>query len=78
MLLQQSNISVIQTNNLLHSPRTNLDDQFNRIDAIGIPFSLVLDGESLRMGFVRLRNRDTTLLETIHICQLTDYLAKIF
>lgn len=78
MLLEQSNITVMQTNDLLFSQRINLSEQFAKIDAIGIPYSLVLNADSLRTGFMKLRNRDTTLFETIHICHLTDYLPKIF
>lgn len=78
MLLEQSNITVMQTNDLLFSQRVNLDDKFAKIDAIGVPYSLVLDAESLRTGLMKLRNRDTTLFETIHICHLIEYLPKIF
>lgn len=55
-----------------------LDQKQSEMDAIGVPYSLVIDAESLKTGFMKLRNRDTTLSETIHISYLNDYLPQIF
>lgn len=48
------------------------------LDRIGVPYVLLLNGESLRRGFMELRNRDTTLCETIHISDVPGYLVDIF
>lgn len=78
MLLQECNIEVLHSEDILFPQKTNIDDEFNKIDSIGIPYSLILDVESLNTGLMKLRNRDTTLSETIHISFLTEYLSKIF
>lgn len=78
MLLQRSNISILDANNCHFVENTALQQKFIEIDAIGIPYGIWLDSDSLKTGFMKLRNRDTTLSETIHISHLTGYLPKIF
>lgn len=78
MLLERSQISVLNLDDCQLSDSTALDQKHREMDAIGVPYSLVIDSESLRTGFMKLRNRDTTLSETIHISYLKDYLPQIF
>lgn len=78
MLLQRSNISLLNANDCHFVENEALQRKLAEMDAIGIPYAIVLDAESLKTGFMKLRNRDTTLSETIHISSLTEYLPKIF
>lgn len=78
MLLQRSHIIVLNLDDCQFSSRSTLNQKHNEMDAIGVPYSLTLDSDSLKTGFLKLRNRDTTLSETIHISYLNDYLPQIF
>lgn len=78
MLLERSNISVFNLDDFQFSDISALDQKHGEMDAIGVPYSLVVDAESIQTGFLKLRNRDTTLYETIHITYLKDYLPQIF
>lgn len=78
MLLNRSKITTFDLVNHSFNNKSVLDSKFNETDAIGIPYGLILDEISLQNGFMKLRSRDTTLSETIHISQLNDYVSKIF
>lgn len=78
MLLQRSNISLLGANDCYFIDDVPLQQKFTEMDAIGVPYGILLDSDSLKMGFMKLRNRDTSLSETIHISYLTEYLSKIF
>lgn len=78
ILLERSNISVFKLDEFQFDDTSNLDQKHSEMDAIGVPYSLVVDDKSLKTGFLKLRNRDTTLSETIHITYLNDYLPQIF
>lgn len=56
----------------------DLESKYLHDDSIGVPYGILLEPDSLVTGFFKLRNRDTTLLETVHISQLESYLLKIF
>ncbi|XP_037920949.1 DNA polymerase subunit gamma-2, mitochondrial isoform X2 [Hermetia illucens] len=66
----------------LQKCRTNSDQilvrELKDMDQVGIPYSIILENESLRTGVMKLRSRDTGLSETIHITDVPDYLLKIF
>ncbi|KAG5684598.1 hypothetical protein PVAND_013823 [Polypedilum vanderplanki] len=47
-------------------------------DKMGIPYNILIDERSLDEGFLKLRNRNTTLSEKIHLSDVTNYLIKIF
>lgn len=56
----------------------NSDEQsFRYVDQIGVPYSLVLDDRTFDSGLLELRNRSTTLCETIHLSDIPTYLVKI-
>lgn len=78
MLLNRSKITTFHLVDHSFDDQSALDSKFNETDAIGIPYGLILDEISLQNGFMKLRNRDTTLSETIHISQLNHYVPKIF
>lgn len=55
-----------------------IEEQLKCYDEIGIPYNILLDEKALKDGLFQLRNRNTTLSETIHLSDVTDYLVKIF
>lgn len=78
MLLTKHNVSIFNSNVSIFSIESDLERKYNEMDAIGIPYGLILDEKSLQNGVIKLRCRDTTLCETIHISYLPHYLLKIF
>lgn len=40
---------------------------FDRLDKMGIPYSILISEDTARSGIVKIRNRDTTLLQEINI-----------
>ncbi|XP_055322683.1 DNA polymerase subunit gamma-2, mitochondrial [Sitodiplosis mosellana] len=78
LLLEQSHISILNSDGCQLSDKSALEQKCNEMDAIGVPYGIILDEDSLKTGFMKLRNRDTTLAETIHISYLKDYLPQIF
>lgn len=61
----------------VHS-KAGVGEQFAKFDKIGIPYAIVLDEKALESGLFKLRSRNTTLSETIHLSDVTNYLIKIF
>lgn len=63
-------------------PRTydemELIKQCSIYDHIGVPYNILIDDVSLNEGFLKLRNRNTTLSEKIHLSDVPNYLIKIF
>lgn len=78
MLLERSNISILNSDGCQLTDSSALNQKYLEMDAIGVPYGIILDENSLETGFMKLRNRDTTLAETIHISYLKDYLPQIF
>lgn len=78
MLLKRSNISVLSSLERHCSHLTDLESKYTEMDAIGVPYGIILDTNSLKTGLIKLRNRDTTIAETMHISYIQDYLPKIF
>lgn len=54
-----------------------LDELILVKDRIGIPFDIIVDGEALNCGLMKLRNRDTNISEIVHISSLSGYLIKM-
>lgn len=50
--------------------------RYRRADAIGTPFCITIDDETLNNNTVTIRNRDTMQQETINIKDLEDYIVK--
>lgn len=71
-ILRKEGIKIVD----LNGTRVSLEDQFNRHDEMGIPFSVVVSDEMIETGTVRVRNRDTTILETMAMWKLPVHLSK--
>lgn len=56
----------------------NCEKQLMSLDQIGIPYVIILDDKALENGLFKLRNRNTTLSEIIHLSNIPNYLIKIF
>lgn len=54
-----------------------LNENLSNVDQMGIPYSLVLGRDSLETGLIKLRSRNTTLSEVIHISDIPGYIEKI-
>ena len=54
----------------------NIGKRYRRNDAIGTPFCVTIDDESIDNNTVTVRNRDTMEQVTINITELKDYLDK--
>ena len=52
----------------------NIGKRYRRADAIGTPFCVTIDDESLNKGLVTIRDRDTMEQETIRIDEIVDYI----
>lgn len=46
---------------------------FNTFDRIGVLDTIILNDESLTNGLMKLRNRDTTITEAIHLSDVPGY-----
>lgn len=77
-LLRRSNISTLNAPKCFVTSEEALNISFQEMDSIGVPYGIVLDESSLKNGLIKLRNRDTTISETIHLSDVPDYLLKIF
>ena len=50
--------------------------RYRRADAIGTPYAITIDDETINNSTVTIRDRDTMLQETVKIEDLKDYLRK--
>lgn len=72
------NIEILNASKTKILNKDELKVQFDQLDMVGIPYAIVLDDKALEHGLMQLRNRNTTLYETIHLSDVTNYLIKIF
>ncbi|XP_058174875.1 DNA polymerase subunit gamma-2, mitochondrial [Anopheles ziemanni] len=79
IVLRKAQISVLNCALEQHgkTPESSYQRRIAHLDVIGVPYTIVLNNESLKTGLMQLRSRDTTLCETIHISDLPEYLIKI-
>uniref|UniRef100_A0A1A9WXC8 Anticodon-binding domain-containing protein n=1 Tax=Glossina brevipalpis TaxID=37001 RepID=A0A1A9WXC8_9MUSC len=61
-----------------HSNYISLVEELSCTDCLGIPYAILVEKDSLKTGLLKLRNRDSSLSETIHISDIKAYLFKIF
>jgi len=54
----------------------SIGKRYRRCDAIGTPFAITIDDESLENSTVTIRDRDTMQQETIKIDELVDYINE--
>ncbi|XP_037045012.1 DNA polymerase subunit gamma-2, mitochondrial [Bradysia coprophila] len=77
-MLRRANISTLNAPKCFVTGTDALNEALREMDNIGVPYGLLLDEVSLKNGLIQLRNRDTTISETIHLSDVPDYLLKIF
>ncbi|XP_077299307.1 DNA polymerase subunit gamma-2, mitochondrial [Arctopsyche grandis] len=56
----------------------NIEQQLQRNDEWGIPYTVLINDNSLKNGIVSLRCRNTTLKEDLHITDLVPYISQVF
>jgi len=76
-VLQDAGLRLCAQANILKTDK-NASFSSKLFDRIGIPYSLIIEDETLKSGLLKLRNRDTSLEETIHITDIPNYLLNIF
>lgn len=54
-----------------------LEENILHADRMGIPHSLILGGDSLETGLIKLRSRNTTLSEVVHISDIPSYVERV-
>lgn len=69
--LRAAGIDVFQARDTLSA-----DEQFQRNDMMGIPYTVILTEDTLESGVLQLRNKDTSLMEKIHLIQLREIILK--
>lgn len=77
-LLRRANISTLNAPKCFVTGADALNGAVQEMDNIGVPYGIMLDENSLKSGLIKLRNRDTTISETIHLSDIPNYLLKIF
>lgn len=70
--IHQSNILSLDVS----SNSDSLENQFIRNDELGIPFSVVIDEDTIDMASIGVRHRDSTLKEKIHITEIKDFIQR--
>ncbi|WP_412031369.1 glycine--tRNA ligase [Metamycoplasma buccale] len=61
---------------LIYDETGSIGKRYRRQDAIGTPFAITIDFESLENNTVTIRNRDSMIQERININEITLYLNK--
>ncbi|CAH1116035.1 unnamed protein product [Phaedon cochleariae] len=77
-LCKQLRSNHISTLFIPNSSRLTLDSQYQQYDQLGIPYTVLLNGNTLKNGIISLRSRDTTLKEQIHVTELVPYVEKLY
>lgn len=54
----------------------NIGKRYRRSDAIGTPFAITVDDNTINNGTVTVRNRDTMLQETVNVNDLKEYIES--
>jgi glycyl-tRNA synthetase len=62
--------------NVYYEEKDTIGKRYRRMDAIGTPFCITVDHESLENGDVTLRHRDTMLQERVKIAALPELIGK--
>lgn len=78
LMLQNVNISTMNLDDCIFKDQNHLDQKYQSRDNIGVPYGILLEDTTLDSGYLKLRNRDTTLHEFVHISRIEDYLVKLF
>ena len=60
----------------IYDESANIGKRYRRQDAIGTPFCITIDDETLNNNTVTVRDRDTMKQEVVKLDELVDYIAK--
>ncbi|VEN62257.1 unnamed protein product [Callosobruchus maculatus] len=58
--------------------KLGLETQYKQYDELGVPYTAVLNDNTLKDGILQLRSRDTTLKEQVHVTNLITYVEKLY
>ncbi|XP_067620343.1 DNA polymerase subunit gamma-2, mitochondrial isoform X2 [Eurosta solidaginis] len=75
---ERAGLRLLNETQIFTKSQDELDAELEKCDNLGIPYTLIIRDSTLKNGLLKLRSRDTTLEETIHISDLPDYLLQIF
>ncbi|CAO1392004.1 unnamed protein product [Diamesa tonsa] len=80
LTINEKDPSINVLNELSHKNlnQKQLNSHFEEFDKIGIPYTIILDETVLKNGLFKLRNRNTTISETIHLSDVGNYVIRIF
>lgn len=80
LTIKEKDPSINILNELTHKNLNHkqLHSHFEEFDQIGIPYTVILDESVLKNGLFKLRNRNTTISETIHLSDVGNYVIRIF
>lgn len=78
LMFEKVKISTIALDQCQYKTKFDLDTKYVQDDSIGVPYSILLEPNVLETGILKLRCRDTTLHEQVHIAHIEAYLVKIF
>ncbi len=54
----------------------SIGKRYRRCDAIGVPFCITVDDETINDGIVTIRNRDTMEQEKVKVSELKEYISR--
>nr|CAH7712159.1 unnamed protein product [Callosobruchus chinensis] len=57
--------------------KLSLETQYKQYDELGVPYTAVLNENTLKDGILHLRSRDTTLKEQVHVTDLITYVEQL-
>ncbi|XP_056405794.1 DNA polymerase subunit gamma-2, mitochondrial isoform X2 [Hyla sarda] len=72
--LRKSGISVWP--GYLDTVQTPMEQVFTKYDEMGVLFTVLVSDVTLESGLLHLRNRDTTIKETVHVSKLREFLTQ--
>uniref|UniRef100_A0A0K8VWP6 DNA polymerase subunit gamma-2, mitochondrial n=1 Tax=Bactrocera latifrons TaxID=174628 RepID=A0A0K8VWP6_BACLA len=77
-VLLRSGLRLKPENMIFTQCSNKMEEELFKCDSLGIPYAVIINESTLLNGLLKLRSRDTTLEETIHISDLPNYLLQIF
>eukprot|EP00057_Strongylocentrotus_purpuratus_P022325 XP_011676799.1 PREDICTED: DNA polymerase subunit gamma-2, mitochondrial-like [Strongylocentrotus purpuratus] len=54
----------------------SLENYYTMFDEMGVPFTILLNENTLKSGILRVRQRDTTLMQQLHITEVRDMILR--
>ena len=64
--------------NVQYDEAGNIGKRYRRQDAIGTPYCITIDEDTLTLGTVTVRDRDTMTQIKVHVDELKSYFEKQF